>query len=620
VSVDFGIIGRVTEDRQTPVRAPLRQRPEWQFFGVLPQAHRGLAVAWWGLVLLRATLPAAFAIAMGALVAAVSTGHSLAAPLAITGIVFVAMQVLTPIHTAVSGNLGDQTAAWLYDRLTEYSVGPPGIGHLEDPSLAADQTAARDFDLGQSAPPLNMSMDFIADGLVGLFSGIACAAVLFGYAWWAPFVLAGAWLATHWLLRESGVWKERNTDDVRRAQQDAEYAYRLAVEPAPAKEIRLFGLADWVIDRFVARRRRLHELQYQATRLRERSVLLSLVVVLSGNLAVFWSLGHDLASGTLALGAAVAFAQAAIGAVSIAFGGLNWSLDSAAGPVAGVLRLRPKMAAAGALPGPTGEPVPVTGLPARELRLREVTFGYPGTDRQVLTGLNLTVPAGSSLAIVGRNGAGKTTLAKLICRLYDPDAGAIEVDGIDIRQFDVESWRRRIAAVFQDFIRFELPLRDNVAPTGAPDQEILAALAAAGAADLAALDTVLAKGYPGGTDLSGGQWQRVALARALTAVRQGAGVVLLDEPTAQLDARGEAEIFARILTETRGCTTILISHRFSTVRQADRICVVEDGAVVELGSHDELMARGGRYRTMFDLQAQRFDEPEEVGVEYDILT
>ena len=133
--------------------------------------------------------------------------------------------------------------------------------------------------------------------------------------------------------------------------------------------------------------------------------------------------------------------------------------------------------------------------------------------------------------------------------------------------------------MFQDFIRFELPLRDNVAPAGAPDDVVRAALEAAGAANLAALDTVLARGYDGGTDLSGGQWQRVALARALCAVSLGAGVVLLDEPTAQLDVRGEAEIFERILAATRHCTTILISHRFSTVRHADRICVLEHGRV-----------------------------------------
>jgi ATP-binding cassette subfamily B protein len=247
-----------------------------------------------------------------------------------------------------------------------------------------------------------------------------------------------------------------------------------------------------------------------------------------------------------------------------------------------------------------------------------VTFAYPG-GAPVLDHFDLTIPAGSSLAIVGRNGAGKTTLAKLLCRLYDPQSGAIEVDGVNLREIALADWRRRLAAVFQDFIKFELPLRDNVAPAGAPDEIVRAALESAGASNLATLDTILARGYEGGTDLSGGQWQRVALARALCAVQLGAGVVLLDEPTAQLDVRGESEIFDRILNVTRQTTTILISHRFSTVRHADRICVLEHGRVVELGTHDELMAKDGRYRTMFDLQAQRFTSDEEEGVTYDVL-
>ncbi len=158
-------------------------------------------------------------------------------------------------------------------------------------------------------------------------------------------------------------------------------------------------------------------------------------------------------------------------------------------------------------------------------------------------------------------------------------------------------------------------MRENVAPAGAPEAEIAAALADAGAADLASLDTMLARGYDGGIDVSGGQWQRVALARALARVRLGAGVVLLDEPTAQLDVRGEAEIFERVLAATKHCTTILVSHRFSTVRLADSICVVEGGRVIELGTHDELMALDGRYRTMFDMQASRFVELDEQGEE-----
>jgi ABC-type multidrug transport system fused ATPase/permease subunit len=598
----------------------LRERAEWKFFAVLVRADRRLGLAWWAGLLLRGLLPVGFAVAMGLLVGAVQRGDRLAAALTVAGLVFVLQQAITPIHQAISANLGSRVAAWLYDRLTEACVRPPGAGHLEDPKLTGDLTVAREFDAGMTGPPMFINMEFIAGAMALSITGLASAGVLFAYAWWAPFVLAGPWLATHWLLRESAVWRDRNTPEVREAQRHADYAYRLAVDPPAAKELRLFGLADWVMERFVGRRTRLHELQYQATRLRERPLLWSVLLVTGANVAVFWSLASAAAAGRLDLPRAIIFAQVAVGTSAIAFGGLSWALDGAAAPVAAVLRLEPAMAERGALRPPRGTPRSAQALPAREIRFRNLTFAYPGSDRPVLEDLDLTIPARSSLAIVGLNGAGKTTLAKLLCRLYDPQGGAIEVDGVDLRDLDVASWRTRITAVFQDFVRFERPLRDNVAPAGAPDDVVRAALAEAGAADLAGLDTVLARGYEGGTDLSGGQWQRVALARALCAVRLGAGLVLLDEPTAQLDVRGEAEIFDRILAATRQATTILISHRFSTVRHADRICVLEHGRVVELGTHDELMARGGRYRTMFDLQAKRFGATaDEEGAAYDLL-
>jgi ABC-type transport system involved in cytochrome bd biosynthesis fused ATPase/permease subunit len=592
----------------------LRARNEWKLAQVLPRADRALAIAWWVVLVLRGLLPAGFAVAMGALVGAVERGEALGAPLSLMGAVFVSMQVLAPVHHALGANLGSRTAAWLYDQLTRACVTPPGLGHLESPKLTSDLTMARDFDLGISGPPMSISMDFIAGELVEMVGGLASAAVLTFYAWWAPLVLGGAWLGTHWLLRESGVWRDRETDEVRDAQRHAEYAYRLAVDPPAAKELRLFGLASWTIERFRARRHRLFELRWHATRLRERPVLWSLLLALAANGVVLASLGMAAAAGELPLDRLVTFASAAVGTSMIAFGGLSWALDGAAAPAAAVLRLKDAMAPAGAL---ARGALPAAGMPAREIRFRGVGFAYPTSGEPVLDGLDLVIPAGTSLAIVGQNGAGKTTLAKLLCRLYDPQRGAIEVDGVDLRALDVESWRARVTAVFQDFVRFELSLRENVAPAGAPDDAIRAALADAGAASLADLDTVLARGYPGGTDLSGGQWQRVALARALCAVRLGAGLVLLDEPTAQLDVRGEAEIFDRILAATRHVTTILISHRFSTVRHADRICVLEHGRVVELGSHDELMARGGRYRTMFELQASRFGEGE--GEALDVL-
>jgi ABC-type multidrug transport system fused ATPase/permease subunit len=593
----------------------LTNRAEWKFFATLPKVAPGLAAAWWTLLVLRGVLSAALGLAMGVLVAAVTRGESLAAPLTAVGVVFVLLQVLPPIHQAISTNLGDRTASWLYERLTIACVRPPGMRHLEDPSLAADLTVARDFDLGMTGPPLSVALDFIAGGLLGIVGGLACAAVLFAFNWWTPPLLVAAWGSTHWLLRESGVWKDRNTPEVRAAQREAEYAFRLAVDPGPAKELRLFGLADWTIDRFRASRTVLHRLQYRATRLREKPMLLTVLIVCGANVAVFWALASSASAGTLSLARLVAFAQIAVGVSQIAFGGLNWALDGAAAPVAAVLRLEAAMAPAGALPPGTR---PADGMPASAIRFRDVSFTYPG-GVPVLEHFDLTIPAGASLAIVGSNGAGKTTIAKLLCRLYDPQQGSIEVDGVDMCDLAIDGWRARITAVFQDFTRFELPLRDNVAPAGAPDETIRAALEQAGAAGLAPLDTIVARGYDGGIDVSGGQWQRIALARALCAVQLGAGLVLLDEPTAQLDVRGEMEIFERMLAATRGRTTILISHRFSTVRLADRICVLEHGRVVELGTHDELMALDGRYRTMFDLQAQRFTDPEEEGKSYDVL-
>ena len=602
------------------VFSKLRERDAWKYFAILHRVDRNLAVAWWGLLILRGMIPALFAVALGYFIGAIDRGAPLSWPFFWLGVSFWFYQVLTPVHQVVSANLGSKTAAWLYDQLTVACVDPPGIGHLEDSALTSDLSMARDFDLGITAPPLAISMDFIASGLVELITGVASAAILFGFAWWAPLVLVTAWGATHWLLRESAVWRDRNTEEVRSAQRHADYAFRLAVDAQSAKEVRLFGLARWIVDRFQEKRSRLVELRWQATRLRERPLVGSLLIVLVGNLLVFGALASSASQGRTTIGSLVAYAGGAITTSLIAFGGLSWALDSAAAPVGAVLRLKAAMHAKGAVA--TGRRPYVGHAP--EIQFRDVGFFYPGTDKPVLDHFNLSIPAGSSLAIVGLNGEGKTTLAKLICRLYDPTEGTIVVDGIPLAELDIESWRSRITAVFQDFIRFELPLSENVSMNPESGPAIQRSLDAAGAHNLAGLDTILSRGYDGGTDLSGGQWQRVALARALCAVQMGAGLVLLDEPTAHLDVRGESEIFERILEATRDCTTILISHRFSTVRHADRICVLEGGRVSELGSHAELMALNGRYKTMFELQAARFEsmEPDSDGEGdgYDVLT
>src|SRR5580700_7720866 len=193
----------------------LTARNEWKFFSVLPKADPLLAFVWWSALLLRGLLPAGFALAMGFLIGAVQHGDSLAAPLAVVGAIFVLLQVLSPLHQAIGANLGSRLAAWLYDELTQACVAPAGMGHLEDPRLTTDLTMARDFDLGISGPPLTIAMDFIASGMVELVGGIASAMLLAAYAWWAPVLLVGAWVATHYLLRESAIWKDRNTEEVR---------------------------------------------------------------------------------------------------------------------------------------------------------------------------------------------------------------------------------------------------------------------------------------------------------------------------------------------------------------------------------------------------------------------
>jgi ABC-type multidrug transport system fused ATPase/permease subunit len=579
--------------------------PEGRFLGVFPKADRLLAVLWWIFIGLRGVLPAIFAVAMGSLVGAAEQHHSLIAPLGLIGFVFVGMNALAPVHGTVGSLLGAKAGAWLHDRLMGSAIAPDGLAHLERPDLADDLTRAREFDQGIVAPPLEAALPYIANGFTDIVAAVAQAILVMTYHWWAGLALALAWGSTHVLLKESAMWQIFEADDVVNQRRHVEYAYRMTVDAPAAKEVRLFGLSGWAVERFTRLRRRAADILFEESRLRQRPLRWSLGLILAANALVFGSLARAAVHHAIGLPALVKFAQASIGVALLAFGEFDWWFRGSARPIPVVLDLAERMRASGSVRSGSRA---ADRMPAHEIVFDNVSFTYPTPGMKVLEGFDLTIPAGASLAIVGPNGAGKTTIAKLLCHLYDPTDGAVRIDGVDLREFDRDSWRSRVAAVFQDYVRFELPLRDNVAPNGASDDVVIEALRRAGASDLAPIDTILSRAYDGGTDLSGGQWQRVALARALCAVGLGAGVVVLDEPTAQLDVRGEAEIFDRILDATRGRTTILISHRFSTVRHADLICVLDHGRVVELGSHDDLMAAGGRYKAMFELQASRFYE------------
>jgi ATP-binding cassette subfamily B protein len=264
----------------------------------------------------------------------------------------------------------------------------------------------------------------------------------------------------------------------------------------------------------------------------------------------------------------------------------------------------------------------VPDLAARVIRFERVTFRYPNAGTDTLRDLELELRAGERTALVGLNGAGKTTIVKLLCGLYQPTAGRILVDGVELATIDLHQWRSRLAVLFQDFVRYEMSARDNVSVGREATDGLLDRLADRVGADrvVARLDagwsTPLSPHLAGGADLSGGEWQRIAFSRALFAVEQGARVLVLDEPTANLDVRAEAELYERLIELTASSSTgaqlvtVLVSHRLSTVRHADRIVVIDGGAVVEDGTHDELMAARARYAAMFTAQASRFAESD----------
>lgn len=261
---------------------------------------------------------------------------------------------------------------------------------------------------------------------------------------------------------------------------------------------------------------------------------------------------------------------------------------------------------------------PSTDLPFQSLTLQDVTFAYPGAASQILNGVSLEFPAGKCTAIVGVNGAGKSTLVKLLTRLYEPTGGAIRADGQDISKLEVSAWRRQLAVVFQDFNRYELSAHDNIyvgACHGVPNVEAIehAARSSGIQAHLettpGGLQTVLSPAYHGGVELSGGQWQRIAIARALFAVQAGAKFLILDEPTSALDISSELQFLRQIKSVSKGATSILISHRFSSIREADQIIVLDQGRVAESGSHEQLMHVNGIYARLFRLQSERFAMP-----------
>lgn len=592
----------------------------WIATKALARAFPGLTALLIALIGLTGALPAAFAFLVARLVtglpSAVSdgldsaAGHQVLGVLAGLAAVLLAVELVTAARQFVQAELYRRYEEYLLARVMAATLSAPGLELFEDPTLAA--RVERTATLAEDEPG-----DLVA-GLgtkwAAQVQGVAAAVLVGTVSPAAAVVLAAVWVGVGRRVRADDQLLELGASH---SQQRAIYLKNLAVLPTWAKEIRIFGLAGWLAEQFTDLWNLTQAEMRAARRVDRRTTIGLLIAVIASNAAVLswaaWAAIH----GTLEIGALTVLVQGMLGAMTLADQEGDLLIGYGATRIPDVVGVED--GAASLQTGAVGT-IPAAGLPHHEIRVEQVRFAYPGRDVAVYDGLDLRIEAGRSLAIVGLNGAGKTTLAKLIAGLNRPQAGRISIDGVDLADLDPGSWRRNLAVIFQDFVHYDLAARDNIG-FGAietlhytdADKRATEAARRSGAEEIFAglpdgLNTPLAPGFSGGVDLSGGQWQQIALARAMAAVQAGAKVLILDEPTAHLDVRAEADIYDRFLDLTRGLTTIVISHRFSTVRHADRIVVIDAGRISEDGNHDQLIAAGGEYARLFAKQAMRYTD------------
>jgi ATP-binding cassette subfamily B protein len=612
--------------------------------GQLRVLPRWVLTAAIGVQLLRTVVPAATALATMALVdRLVATGSNGGTGLDAAAVAlgwFVLMLLLDQVV-----DLGSEPLRFLVARhvdgahrrsVARVACAPVGIAHLEDP-VCQDELllAAGDPDNwteGTPGPAVWSQLTLIARYVGGL---IAAAVIARDSPLVAAFLLASL-IVFRSIQRRDFLTVVRAWADGMPYRRRAMYMASLLTGPDAAKEVRVFGFGSWVLDRYLAESHG-HLQPFRAAKLADaRRQWVWLTVVLVALASTVYLLGDLAIRGEISIGRLIGDLTAAAFMVPMfSVSPAMLEVEGGLPRLAALLRLRRDVARTDG--APPADPAPVR-LPADQprpvsdeaplVRFEGVQFRYPGAHRAVLNGLDLEIRPGEVVALVGLNGAGKTTIIKLLAGLYAPDVGRITVDGVDLCDLGADHWRRRLAVVFQDFLRYELPVRENIAmgrPGSGGDDVVAAAVDAAGITDLVrslpqGWDTQLSPTRDGGVDLSGGQWQRVALARALYAVQRGARFLVLDEPTAHLDVRTEFEVFHQVIRAARGLSVVLISHRLSTVREADRIVLVADGQIVENGSHEELLAAGGQYARLFRLQASQFtddqpggDDPDQPG-------
>ncbi len=607
----------------TRIRTRLRERrvAGAQLRSLLASAGTGLVAGTLAVHVLAGAAPVVFMVGTGlALQALLDDGATGWLVLAVAA--FIVQQLLAPVQLVLSRKVARRVDAACVERLTDFALREATLAGLERPDVADRLSQADEaFEQWMLTPGAAAEGGLaLAARYTQLLGSIAVLAVAFGP--WAA--LAGAAVAVIARLGQTEAF-HRWGQLVRRFQplrRRVAYIRELATSTRAAKEIRTLGLVDWLDGRLLTESRGLLDPMWaRRRRVYGAPFLAYTVVALIGSVVALLLVaraGADVGVAAVSVAVQAILLCGRFGVifpesdVKLVYGRSAWEamLEFEA------ITRRTSGGHARAESAPSG-PEPVVASDA--IRLEGVHFGYPG-GRPVLDGLDLELAAGTSTALIGVNGAGKTTLVKLLTGIYEPGAGAVTVDGVDLRALDADVWQRSFAVTFQDYLRYQMPLRENVAMGAISHREdddgIRSELLRVGLGDLlddlpAGLDTPLTRALPGGRDLSGGQWQRIALARALFAVRHGASVLVLDEPTAQLDARGEAEFYDAFLDLTRGVTSLVISHRFSSVRRADRIVVLDGGRIEEAGTHDELVALGGRYSRMFEVQARRFGAPDD---------
>jgi ATP-binding cassette subfamily B protein len=394
------------------------------------------------------------------------------------------------------------------------------------------------------------------------------------------------------------------------ARRELDYLRILGTSKESAKELKLFGLGQFFTGRYDSISKQIH---HENLELGGRKLVWGTLLALLGTVGYYGTYAYGIyltLAGVLSLGALTFLAGAIAGAstnIQAVFSTFSHIADHALflTDLIEFFSVKPKIfSKAGSLPGPR---------PIREgFEFRNVSFSYPRKSKPVLENVNFRLEPGERIALVGANGNGKTTIVKLMTRLYDVTSGQILLDGIDLREYDLEDLWKHIGVIFQDFMRYDMTVADNIATGKIDERNNSFRIRAAAFKSLAenvvhklpqSYDQMLGCRFAGGVDLSGGEWQKIALARAYL---RDAQLLILDEPTAALDARSEHEVFQRFADLTKGKMSVLISHRFSTVRMSDRILVLENGTIAEQGAHNQLLRSGGCYAEMFELQAAHY--------------